>query len=115
MSPSKMTMKTHETPTGGELAAKPVSAETAAELYRLLTYYRNFMPFCVEMSEAEYAITQEAINVDAALNTYRTETGKAETSKPSVANVEGLAPATGSAPPLQADVSDYPPASTRIG
>jgi hypothetical protein len=52
------------------------SAATAAELYRLLEYYRNFMPFCVGMPEAEYAATQEAINADAALAAYRKQTGR---------------------------------------
>lgn len=62
---------------------QPCSAETAAELYRLLEYYRNFMPFCLGMSEADYAATQEAINADAALSAYRDQTGTVADLKPS--------------------------------
>jgi hypothetical protein len=59
------------------------SAETAAELYRRLEYYRNFMPSCLDMTEADYAATQEAINADAALSAYREQTGTEAGIKPS--------------------------------
>ena len=66
-----------------ELATTPCSAETSESLYRRLNYYRNFMPFAIGVSEAQYATTQEAKIADAALTAYRDETGVASESKPS--------------------------------
>jgi hypothetical protein len=81
-----MIMNTPETPTRGCCPPPPCSAEIAAELYRLLEYYRNFMPFCVGKSESNYATTREAINADAALAAYREQTGMVADRKPSEPN-----------------------------
>lgn len=64
-------------------ATSACSAATSAALYRLLEYHRNLMPFCVGMSEKEYAETQEAKNADAVLAAYREETGAKASAKPS--------------------------------
>lgn len=60
----------------------PCSPEVAAALYRRLEYYRDVIPFCLDMSEEKYANTQEAKLADAALESYRKETGQVASPKP---------------------------------
>lgn len=57
--------------------------ECASELYEMLEYYRNFMPSCVNLSESDYALTHEAIRVDAILASWRELTGAEAANKPS--------------------------------
>lgn len=81
-----MTPETNQHEAGSGCPTPTCSASTSAELYRLLEYYRKFMPFCVGTSEKEYSETQEAKNADAALNAYREETGAEADTKPSEPN-----------------------------
>ena len=53
----------------------PCSPQTAAQLYAQLEYYREYVPYMLDMSPERYSQTQEAINVDTALKAYRDETG----------------------------------------
>ena len=69
------TLITEETPA-------PCSAEVALGLYRSLEYYRNFMPFILDISEAKYASLAEAKGVDARLEAYIKETGVVPERKP---------------------------------
>ncbi len=63
--------------------AQPCSPELALRMFQQLQYYRNFMPFCVGMTEAQYAATSEAKGADAIIAAYVAETGEALDEKPS--------------------------------
>lgn len=54
---------------------KPCSPKVALNLYELLEYYREYVPYMLKMSHEQYATTQECKNVDEALAAYRAETG----------------------------------------
>lgn len=56
--------------------------DLADDLYGQLEYYRNFMPYCVGMTEIEYANTQEAKGADRILSNYRKATGIEAEPKP---------------------------------
>ena len=64
-------------------APRPCSAKVAAELCRLLVYYRSYMPYCLGTSEEVYAKTQEAIFADEGIAAYCRETGYEPEPKPS--------------------------------
>jgi hypothetical protein len=65
--------------TKNNLLKQHCSIETANLLYETLQYYRELVPFTLDMSAEEYADTHEAKRVDAALKKYRDETGAKET------------------------------------
>ena len=61
------------------MPAKPCSPKVALNLYGLLEYYREYVPYMLDITDEDYAKTQECKNVDAALSAYRAETGAEKT------------------------------------
>ena len=54
---------------------KTVTPETAFALYLRLEYYRAYLPSIYNMTEDQYASTEEAKRTDLAIKAYRDETG----------------------------------------